>query len=415
MSNDRIAVIDLETTGLFPWRHDRVVEIGIVVTSPDGHVHTEYETLLNPNRDLGPCHIHQISAADVLRAPSFADVAGDILDILANTSVIAGHNITFDKNFLVKEYERIGVSLPEIPVLCTCHLFGRNNLAACCEELGIPFEGMPHRALSDARVTARLVSFLCADNPDLIAHHRLEDVAWPRVPALRTPCYSREHAQYINNQPPKFLQRIAHHIHHDVDAAPPNLLAYLALIDRVLEDRTIDESEEDALVEAALNLQLSKSQVESAHQQYIHSLAAHALADGIISDAERRDLHLVARLLGIERSLLDAVLQSASAQLASAHRLPPAAETGSSLRGQRVCFTGQLQCTIGGRPISREIAESLARQAGLTVASSVTKKLDILVVADPHTQSSKAKKAREYGIRILSETVFWQMIGVTVD
>ncbi len=35
MPNDRIAVIDLETTGLSPWRHDRVVEIAIVVMSPE--------------------------------------------------------------------------------------------------------------------------------------------------------------------------------------------------------------------------------------------------------------------------------------------------------------------------------------------------------------------------------------------
>ena len=64
MSTDNIAVIDLETTGLSPWRHDRVVEIGIVVISPDGTVHSEYETLVNPNRDMGPSCIHRISAAD---------------------------------------------------------------------------------------------------------------------------------------------------------------------------------------------------------------------------------------------------------------------------------------------------------------------------------------------------------------
>lgn len=38
---DQIAVIDVETTGLSPWRHDRVVEIAIVVISPDGMVQTE--------------------------------------------------------------------------------------------------------------------------------------------------------------------------------------------------------------------------------------------------------------------------------------------------------------------------------------------------------------------------------------
>lgn len=415
MPIDRIAVIDLETTGLSPWRHDRVVEIAIVVISPDGKVHTEYETLVNPNRDLGPTRIHQISASDVLRAPSFADVAGDILEILASASVIAGHNVSFDKNFLVKECERIGITMPNTQLLCTCRLFGRNNLAACCDELGIPFEGMPHRALSDARATARIVSYLCAEDPSHLDNYRLEHVQWPYIAALKTPCFRREDAMHAHDAPPNFLQRITSKIHHDVDAQTPNLLAYLAFIDRVLEDRTIDEKEENALVDAALNWKLSASQLDSAHRQYIQNLAVHALADGVVTDSERRDLHVVAKLLGQNDSLLDALLESAAAQLAFAQHRPQTTQNKNDLRGQRVCFTGELQCTIGGQPISREIAETLADQAGLVVVSSVTKKLDILVVADPNTQSSKAKKARDYGIRVLSDAVFWRMAGITVD
>jgi DNA polymerase-3 subunit epsilon len=46
---------------------------------------------------------------------------------------------------------------------------------------------------------------------------------------------------------------------------------------------------------------------------------------------------------------------------------------------------------------------------------SVTKKLDLLVIADPHTQSGKAKKARQYGVRIMHEPVFWKAIGVSVE
>lgn len=47
--------------------------------------------------------------------------------------------------------------------------------------------------------------------------------------------------------------------------------------------------------------------------------------------------------------------------------------------------------------------------------SGVTKKLDLLVCADPHSQSGKAKKAREYGIRILAEPAFWRAIGVAAE
>jgi DNA polymerase-3 subunit epsilon len=54
-------------------------------------------------------------------------------------------------------------------------------------------------------------------------------------------------------------------------------------------------------------------------------------------------------------------------------------------------------------------------EKGLLVKHSVSKKLDMLVVSDPYTQSSKAKKAREYGVKIVAEPVFWNMLGVRVE
>ena len=145
MSNDRIAVIDVETTGLSPWRHDRIVELAVVVMSPAGQIEQEYDTLVNPQRDIGPTHLHRITAAEVGHAPTFADIAGDVLQLLRGTTAIAGHNVSFDRNFLVSEYQRTGVELTDFPVICTCNLFGRASLQACCQELAIPLDGQPHR------------------------------------------------------------------------------------------------------------------------------------------------------------------------------------------------------------------------------------------------------------------------------
>jgi DNA polymerase-3 subunit epsilon len=217
------------------------------------------------------------------------------------------------------------------------------------------------------------------------------------------------------SSPPRFLQRIASKIHHDTEAESPNVLAYMTLVDRILEDRTIDEGEEDTLVHAALSWNLSSPQLETAHAHYIHNLAIAALSDGVVTDSERRDLHLVARLLGHDESSLDSVLESAANQLALVHLSTRPSVKDSSLAGQRVCFTGQLRSTSNGQLITRGLAEAYAVDAGLIVASGVTKALDLLVVADPNTQSGKAKKARDYGTRILAEDVFWRMIGVTTD
>jgi DNA polymerase-3 subunit epsilon len=89
--------------------------------------------------------------------------------------------------------------------------------------------------------------------------------------------------------------------------------------------------------------------------------------------------------------------------------------TANSLQGKSVCFTGQMQATINGSPVTRDLAETLAAQVGLTVVSGVTRKLDLLVLADPASQSGKARKAREYGTRLLAEAVFWRMAGVAID
>lgn len=43
--------------------------------------------------------------------------------------------------------------------------------------------------------------------------------------------------------------------------------------------------------------------------------------------------------------------------------------------------------------------------------ANVSKGLDVLVVADPDTQSGKATKARQLGTGVMAEPVFWQAIG----
>lgn len=141
-----------------------------------------------------------------------------------------------------------------------------------------------------------------------------------------------------------------------------------------------------------------------------------AVADGSITDAERRDFTRVARLLGQQKCDLDEILREATANVSQAQRDRAAiSATEASLVGMRVCFTGELQCQRGGQRISRELAKELATRAGLIVVDSVTKKLDLLVVADPQSQSSKAKKARQYGTRSMHELIFWKAINVNVE
>jgi len=80
-----------------------------------------------------------------------------------------------------------------------------------------------------------------------------------------------------------------------------------------------------------------------------------------------------------------------------------------------VCFTGALSGTINGERITRLMAETLAKAAGLEIRDRVSRGLDLLVVADPYTQSTKAKKARDYGTRVLAEMELWRVLGVPLS
>ncbi len=111
----RYAVLDVETTGLSP-RTDRIVEVAIVDVDAMARVLDEFATLLNPGRDVGPTHIHRIRAADVADAPRFVDAAPHLLSRLCGR-IVVGHNVRFDWRFLVQEYGRLGVTLPDAPTL----------------------------------------------------------------------------------------------------------------------------------------------------------------------------------------------------------------------------------------------------------------------------------------------------------
>lgn len=121
MSGHDLAVVDVETTGLRAAGSDRIIEIGIVRFSADGRLMESYSTLLNPGRDVGPTHIHGIRAKDVIDAPTFEEVAGDVASRLAG-AVIGGHNVSFDTRFLTAEFDRVGVSLPAYPTICTLRM-----------------------------------------------------------------------------------------------------------------------------------------------------------------------------------------------------------------------------------------------------------------------------------------------------
>jgi DNA polymerase-3 subunit epsilon len=414
-----IAIIDVETTGLFPLRHDRVLEVAAIVIEGDGRIVREFVSLVNPARDIGPSSVHGLTAEDILHAPQFSEIAGLLVEALQGTIAIAGHNVRFDQQFMESEFSRIDSPIPQCFTICTMRLAGGGRLSKCCGDYGIPLNGEAHNALTDARATARLLSILLPDQPRIIQElSRLTPIQWPIIRGTGKQPITRDESRRHQTEPPTFLQRLLGRMHNSATPIADDgaLMAYAALLDRVLEDRHVDDSEADALVEMAAKWGLSGEQIRLAHREYVNQLAIAAVADGVVTDVERRDLKLVARLLGQEKQDLEEILREAAVKVASMPLSAPATHTvDTNLNGKCVCFTGEFRCRYNGQLIPRELAEELAASAGLIVSDSVTKKLDLLVLADPHSQSGKAKKARRYGIRIMHEPVFWKAIGVEVN
>jgi DNA polymerase-3 subunit epsilon len=175
------AVIDLETTGFSPLR-ERVVEVAVVLLDADGIEVEAFCTLVDPERDPGPTHVHGITAAMLGGAPTFAEVHPYLAGLLSGR-VVVGHNVDrFDLAFLRAECERLGedrvpvavVSLDTLLVAQTyLDLPGKARLVDCCDRYRLTWADH-HNALGDARVTADLLGAMRTElGDDLLRTDRL--------------------------------------------------------------------------------------------------------------------------------------------------------------------------------------------------------------------------------------------------
>jgi DNA polymerase-3 subunit epsilon len=402
------AVIDFETTGLSPAYNHRIVEVGIVQLTARGDEEQSWTTLVNPQRDLGATDIHGISARDVFNAPTFEDIAGKIVQLVAGRVPVA-HNLPFDAGFLSAEFARIG--FPEVVApdrgLCTMRLAGnylacsRRSLDACCDSIGHPI-GQAHSALDDARASGRLLAHFLSIDPHFESHWKdcisgARTIPWPQLPSCDARCVVRTTAPVAG--PESFLSRLVSRAPtEDIGASAGS---YLARIDRVLMDRNIYRHEEAELVAAAGMLGLSREEVIICHRRYLSGLAAVANSDGIVTPEEEADLLSVARLLGLPDHAVSDALEAA---VSPAEHVPlPGAFTLAP--GAKIAFTGEAQ------GFNREEMEAQAEALGLRVMTSVSKKTALVVAADPDSLSGKARKARELSIPMVDFPCYLSMIA----
>jgi ATP-dependent Lhr-like helicase len=258
------AVVDVETTGLAVGRGHRVVEIAVVRCRADGSVEDFWHTLLDPGRDVGPTRVHGLSMVDVIGAPKFADVLGDVIERLEGRVLVA-HNAPFDLGFLRAEFDRAGHPMPELPVLCTMSLTDRTgtgssrSLASACAAHGIPLENA-HSAREDALAAASLLrAQLGALGPTDFAELGIAvlhlPAAWPEVTAS-----GRAHPR---SQPA--LRAVGDASEWDSAGEA----AYADALQWAIEDGEIDSTEVDHLLGVARTWALHAPKVASISEQIL--------------------------------------------------------------------------------------------------------------------------------------------------
>ncbi|ADD42618.1 exonuclease domain-containing protein [Stackebrandtia nassauensis] len=401
------AVFDTETTGIIPGMHHRIIEIAVVLADDEGSIENTWSTLLNPDRDLGPQHIHGIKARQVIDAPKFGDIAGQLIQMLSGRTLVA-HNLPFDLRFLSAEFERLGHQLTYNHHLGVCTMNwsttflegASRSLPECCKAAGVQLTGW-HSALSDAEATAALLKhYINAARGGVPWHDRLplsRSCTWPTVPVTNAHVRQRESVPHKPSHGDPFISALVDYLPRvqSSEVSDP----YLAVLDEALSDRYLSADETAALRALATSLQISDVQTRQLHHDYLEALARVALADHHLSAEEEEDLRQVAGILDLPLEAIDLAIKAAQALSKDSDTTPlPIAP------GDMVVFTGTM-------PESREEWEQRAIEHGFVPHRAVTKKVKLVIAADSDSLSGKAKKARGYNIPIMDVDRFREVLG----
>lgn len=160
--DDPYVCVDIETDGM-NYTHGHIIEVAAIRVE-NGRITQEFTTLINPGVSI-PYFITNltgITTNDVQDAPSFADIAEELLAIMEGATFVA-HNVRFDYSFLKQAFRRVGVDF-EPKQLCTVKLSRKlypdeksHKLSSLIERHGFTYSAR-HRAYDDAHVLWQFLS-----------------------------------------------------------------------------------------------------------------------------------------------------------------------------------------------------------------------------------------------------------------
>jgi len=155
-------VIDFETTGLSPGNGDRTIEVGAVFIT-NNQIVGRFQSLMNPEMRLSGFIQDYTGITDqmVSSAPTINEVMLKLKTFIAQYHLVA-HNASFDARFSDAEFSRINHQRNN-QFGCSLLLSRRIYPAAPDHKLetlvrykNLKTDGIHHRALADAEMTAHL-------------------------------------------------------------------------------------------------------------------------------------------------------------------------------------------------------------------------------------------------------------------
>jgi len=164
-----LIVFDFETTGLSPDMGDRSIEIGAVLME-NGQITQRFQQLMNPSIPI-PVFIENLTGITnrmVKEARKNNDVMADFFEFIYGHNLVA-HNASFDERFLRAEFKRIkktfngGIACSLLASRRVFQHAPNHQLATLASYKNLPSDGIYHRALADAEVTAHLWLSLLAE------------------------------------------------------------------------------------------------------------------------------------------------------------------------------------------------------------------------------------------------------------
>lgn len=421
------SLIDLETTGLF--KNDRIVEISIRKVDFQGNEIEHLNTLVNPERDVGPQSIHKISALDVQNAPVFSELVGNILSIIDN-SVLVGHNINgFDIKFLSKEFEKAGLNFiyNEENTLDSLRFAKELKYPLKLEKLyksivkGSSIKKINfHNASEDTK--ALLNIFKTNDFKNWVLRQQVTPIFFEDIPEKSKSLATRgEGLESVSSfiESIKYSEKII-----DLEFDEFKLNQYSIALQSYIEDKEVSDEEILKIQEFVSEFNISIDEARQIHKHILDTYTDIALLDSKITDEEMYKLRQISKLLGIENYLEESIENSSNNNIKNKlldktiSVLPLKRESNfyiEDLKGKLVCFTGDILVVSSGQEYDKDGLTSVSKNKGINISSTLNKKVDILVAQDVFSQSSKIQKAKNYGIRILDSNDFARKIGVIPD